>query len=67
MYCPGETWAEVITSHRRCISTCPNRNDTIHIPQNYADNISKSCVTTCPTYYYGDIQRGYGMCVDVCP
>lgn len=33
----------------------------------YADNITKTCVITCPTYFYGDIQRGYGMCVDVCP
>ena len=33
----------------------------------YADNITKSCVETCPTHFYGDLQRGYGMCVSECP
>ncbi len=33
----------------------------------YADNITKSCVVKCPTYFYGDMQRGYGMCVNICP
>ena len=33
----------------------------------YADNISKMCVEWCPTHFYGDLQRGYGMCEHTCP
>lgn len=42
-------------------------NVGLSIPQKYADNITKTCVTTCPTYFFGDLQRGYGMCVSTCP
>jgi hypothetical protein len=33
----------------------------------FAENISKTCVSECPTYSYADLSKGYGMCVYVCP
>lgn len=33
----------------------------------YADNLTFTCVTQCPTYSYADLSTGYGLCVYVCP
>lgn len=35
--------------------------------QMYADNITKTCVTKCPTFSFSDLSQGHGMCVYVCP
>ena len=65
--CPGETWAEIEVNDRKCVAECPDPNERDSNLQKYADNITKTRVETCPTHFYGDLQRGYGMCVDVCP
>ena len=49
------------------METCPDPNERDSNLQKYADNITKTCVETCPTHFYGDLQRGYGMCVYTCP
>jgi hypothetical protein len=33
----------------------------------YGDNITHTCVTSCPTYTYNDLSQGLGLCVNVCP
>jgi hypothetical protein len=62
------TWAEITVYSRQCRPYCPapntyNKNNS----QMYADNITKTCVTTCPKYSFADLSQGYGMCVYVCP
>jgi len=67
-YCPALTWAEVTVYNRQCRPHCPapNSNGATN-QQMYADNLTFSCVTTCPTYSYADLSTGYGLCVYVCP
>jgi hypothetical protein len=61
--CPALRWAEVTVYNRQCVPYCPSPNLVGSNPQMYADNYTKTCVTTCPTYAYADLSKGYGMCV----
>lgn len=35
--------------------------------QMYGDNLTHTCVTTCPTYTFADLSQGFGLCVNICP
>lgn len=61
------TWAEVTVYNRQCRPHCPAPNTRNNNAQMYADNLTFSCVTECPTYSYADLSTNYGLCVYVCP
>ena len=67
-YCPSLTWAEVTVYNRQCRPICPPPNtNSKGNAQMYAENLTSSCVTQCPTYSYADLSTGVGLCVYVCP
>jgi hypothetical protein len=67
MYCPTDTWAETTVYDRRCYNPCPPPNTRNSNAQMYGDNITRTCVTSCPTFTFADLSQGFGLCVNECP
>jgi hypothetical protein len=67
-YCPPDTWAQTVYN-RLCVSRCPDPRVDSNYPQTFSDNITRTCVTQCPTYYYGNIvfESNYATCESICP
>ena len=45
-YCPSNEYKYVDGDLRMCLTSCPNGT--------FTDNLTMSCVETCPDYYYGN-------------